>query len=85
MKNLVYVAGPLTKQPYKGVRIACVMADRIVRAGGIPILPQLSALWAMSTDQAAIRTRSEWLEIDFAILTRCNPAVRLPPEEEPSS
>jgi len=78
----VYVAGPLTKSDDKTlwqcVRDAVKVADDLKASGLAPIVPHLTVLWAMMTDDAAISDYEEWMEIDFAIMKQCDAVFRLP-------
>lgn len=71
----VYLAGPMTSAPYAGVTLAVQAAERLRKQGYIPVVPQLSALWAMIGTSA---TYEEWLAYDFALIDRCDCVLRLP-------
>lgn len=71
---LVYVAGPMTSDPYGCVRQA-TGAYRILRAAGCtPFLPQLSVLHEMVDPMPY----EEWLAYDFEIIAHCDALIRLP-------
>jgi nucleoside 2-deoxyribosyltransferase len=73
-KPFVYVAGPITGDPFGCVRQA-TDAWRILRADGcVPFLPQLSVLHQMVDPQ----TYDAWLDYDNDIIERCDALLRLP-------
>lgn len=80
-KPLVYIAGPITH----GDTIAnCALAVdvhlQLMDAGYPSICPHLSLL----SHFKSTRTHEQWLELDFALLRRCDVVVRLPGESEGS-
>lgn len=78
MKPLVYVAGPVTSNPWGCVRQA-TDAYRFVRdCGAVPFLPQLSVLHEMVDPQPY----EEWLAYDLDILAHCHALLRLPGESK---
>ena len=78
MTTLVYVAGPMTKDPTGGLRAACFAGDQLLRAGLTPILPQLSWQW----DFISPKTWEEWIAYDLPLLSRCDVLLRLPGESK---
>lgn len=73
----VYVAGPMSKGDLIGhVRAAMVAGDKIIAAGGMPYLPQVSIIWELASPKAY----EHWMEMDFAWIERCDCLVRLPGE-----
>ncbi len=64
MKPLVYVAGPITGNPWGCVR----------DAGCVPFIPQLSVLHEMVDPQPY----GDWLAYDDDIIAHCHALVRLP-------
>lgn len=77
-RPLVYVAGPITGDPFGCVRQATA-AFRTLRAlGCVPFLPQLSVLHEMVEPMPY----EEWLAYDFGIIRRCDALVRLPGASE---
>jgi hypothetical protein len=76
-KELVYVAGPITKGPFdEHLREAIRAGDLIMAKGHAAIVPQLSMLW----QYVSPHTWQEWLEMDEIIITRCNYLLRMPGE-----
>ena len=75
-KPLVYVAGPITGNPFGCVRQAVDAFRWLRKAGTVPFLPQLSVLHEMVQPEGY----EEWLAYDFDVLERCDALVRLPGE-----
>lgn len=70
---LVYVAGPMTIDPYGCVRQA-VVAFRHLRAAGLtPFLPQLSVLHEMIDPQPY----EDWMAYDFDVISNVAAVFRL--------
>lgn len=76
MKPLVYVAGPVTGNPWGCVRQATDAFAWLRDAGCVPFLPQLSVLHEMVDPQPY----EEWLTYDLDVLEHCHALVRLPGE-----
>lgn len=74
MKPLIYIAGPMTSDPYHGVRTAVLAADVISDAGCVPFVPQLSALHEMISP----RPYAAWLAYDLDVIAHCQGLVRIP-------
>jgi nucleoside 2-deoxyribosyltransferase len=72
-KPLVYVAGPITGNPWGCVRQAIKAFDMVRDAGCVPFIPQLSVLHEM----VAPKLHSEWLDYDLDVIARCDALVRL--------
>jgi hypothetical protein len=78
MKPLVYVAGPITGNPFGCVR-AAIPAWRWLREhGAVPISPQLSVLHEMIDPEGY----EAWMEHDLDLIDRCDALVRLPGESK---
>jgi hypothetical protein len=76
-KELVYVAGPISKGPFdEHLRAAVHAGDTIMGKGHAAIVPQLSMLWQFISPH----TWKEWLEMDEIIIGRCDYLLRLPGE-----
>ena len=73
MKPLVYVAGPITGDPFGCVRKAAHAFGYLRDAGCVPFLPQLSVIQEM-VDPLPYET---WLEYDFDVIRRCDALYRL--------
>jgi len=74
MKPLIYIAGPMTADPYGCVREAIAVGLAFSEEGCVPYLPQLSALH----DMISPRSYEDWLGHDLAMIDHCNGLVRLP-------
>lgn len=72
-RPLVYVAGPITGNPFGCVRQATDAFDHLRLYELVPFLPQLSVLHEM----VAPRTYEDWLAYDMAMLEHCHGLVRL--------
>lgn len=78
MKYWVYVAGPITKgDPFENVRLAVQVGERLRKLGIVPIIPHLSAFWAMIAPGASYE---DWMTLDLALISRCDAVLRLPGE-----
>jgi hypothetical protein len=76
--SVVYVSGPLTGPALlANVHRAVEAAERLRRAGLVPVVPHLGALWAMIAPGASYE---DWMRMDMAILERCDAVLRLPGE-----
>lgn len=72
-KPLVYVAGPITGNPWGCVRQATTAFGLIRSAGCTPFLPQLSVLHEM-VDPLPYE---DWMSYDLDVIARCDALVRL--------
>lgn len=73
-KPLVYVAGPMSADPFGCVRRALPVFDALRSAGCVPFLPQLSIVAEIARDG----DYEDWLAYDFDMIDRCDALVRLP-------
>ena len=73
-KPMVYVAGPITGDPFGCVRQAAEAFDRLRHAGCVPFLPQLSVIHEMVSP----RPYETWMAHDFDVIAKCDALVRLP-------
>jgi hypothetical protein len=76
VKPLVYVAGPITTNPWGCVRQATDAFALLRVAGCVPFLPQLSVLHEAIDPQPY----EEWLAYDLEVIDHCHALVRLPGE-----
>jgi len=78
-RTYIYVAGPMRAHLEKGIHDACKIGDVLLKAGIIPFLPQVQALWNMITphenDEEIYRVR---LPFDYAWIDKCHGVLRLP-------
>lgn len=74
MAHLVYVAGPITDDPWDCVRKATIAAHHLAAAGLHAYLPQLSVLHEMIDPQPYER----WIEHGLLMVERCDAVLRLP-------
>lgn len=73
-RPLVYVAGPITGDPFGCVRQAAEAFDRCRAAGVVPFLPQLSVIHEMVRPLPY----EAWLDYDRDVIRHCEALVRLP-------
>ncbi len=74
---LVYVAGPYAIGDHAvNVDRAMLAGNELFRRGFVPFVPHLSHFW----DAAYPKSFEDWMEIDLAILSRCDALLRLPGE-----
>lgn len=73
MKPLVYVAGPISGDPFGCVRQAIDAFDRLRAIGAVPFLPQMTVLHAMVVDTPY----EEWMAYDFDVIRKCDALLRL--------
>jgi len=52
-------------------------ADAIMKKGHTPLIPHLSAIWAMSTEEAAHFPEQVWLDWGLRLLERCDSLYRI--------
>ena len=71
---LVYIAGPITGDPFGCVRQAASHFDELRAARVAPFMPQLSVLHEMIAPQPY----ETWLAYDFDVIRNCAALVRLP-------
>jgi hypothetical protein len=73
----VYIAGPLSPSPgrsqWDNVRAAMQAAHVVMDAGAAPLCPHLFHF----LDQEKARDYEEWMEVDLALLARCDVLWRL--------
>jgi hypothetical protein len=74
VKPLVYVAGPITGDPWGCVRSAVDVAEILDDLGCHAYLPQLSVLHEMVAPQPYER----WIEHGLAMVERCDGLWRIP-------
>ena len=77
-RPIVYIAGPLSATPgrsqWDNVRAAMKAAHEVMDAGGAPQCPHLFHF--LEVEKA--RPYEEWMEVDLALLRRCDVLWRLP-------
>ena len=72
-KPLIYVAGPISKDPFGCVRQAIGAFAVLRKQGCVPFLPQLSVLHEMIEHVPY----DEWLDYDFDMISHCDAVLRL--------
>jgi len=72
-KPLVYVAGPITGDPFGCVRQAMGAFRMIRHAGCVPFLPQLSIVGEMVDPQ----DYEAWMAYDLDVIEHCDAVYRL--------
>lgn len=71
---LIFVSAPFTiGDTSQNIRRACFAGDEILRKGHIPFIPHLFHFW----DLISPKSWEKWMEIDLAILERCDALLRL--------
>lgn len=73
MRPLVYVAGPITSNPFGCIRQAADAFIRLRAVGVTPFLPQLSVIHEMVDPQPY----ETWLAYDFDVIQQCDALYRL--------
>lgn len=81
-RPLIYISGPITKgQPSRmhNVAVATQAFHYLLKRGVYAFVPQ----WAALVDYCLEDCRyDEWMELDFAVIERCDVLVRLPGESK---
>jgi hypothetical protein len=73
----VYVAGPYSSDPVTNTRRAVEIAEQILKAGFLPIVPHLSIVW----DLISPHDPNFWYQYDLDIMHACADVVfRFPGE-----
>ena len=72
--ELVYVAGPISGDPFGCVRQATTAWKHLRDEGLVPLLPQLSVLHEMVAPQPY----EAWMAFDFDLIRNVDAVVRLP-------
>ena len=75
-KPLVYVAGPISGDPFGCVRESNAAFTTLRSLGCVPFCPQ----WSVIAEMVEHRNYEEWMAYDFDVLARCDALVRLPGE-----
>jgi hypothetical protein len=73
MKPLVYVAGPITGNPFGCVRESMHAFTRLLDLGCTPFMPQ----WSVIGEMCHPLHYETWLDYDFDIIRHCSALVRL--------
>ncbi len=72
--RLVYVAGPITGDPFGCVRQALGVFDTLRALGLVPFLPQLTVL----AEIVEHRPYEAWMAYDLDVIAHCAALIRLP-------
>src|SRR5262245_23979197 len=73
--SLVYVAGPYTRpDPVENTHDIVKIADALLDAGFIPVVPHLTLLWHLISP----KPYAHWLAYDQHLLARCDAVLRVP-------
>ena len=75
-KLKIYIAGPYSSAPEENVLKALKVADKLLEAGYIPIVPHLTHWW----HEISPKQYDTWIEIGKAQLENCDLLLRLPGE-----
>lgn len=73
-KAMVYVAGPITSNPFGCVRESVPVFLELREMGLVPFMPQ----WSVLPEMIEKIDYEVWLEHDFDIIRHCQAIVRLP-------
>lgn len=75
----LYISGPYTNgDPVINVRKAVEVADILLAAGHVPIIPHLSHLWHIISPHSW----QEWIKLDLLLLERCDGMIRIQGESK---
>ena len=69
----IYIAGPLTADPGRGIREALKAANVLLQAGHAPYVPHLTWLW----DLVYANSYEAWMRLDLAWLAQAEAVLRL--------
>lgn len=72
-KPLVYVAGPITSDPFGCVRQSMDAFTTLRALGCVPFCPQ----WSVIGEMVQHFSYEEWMAYDFDMIERCDALVRL--------
>lgn len=72
-KPLVYVAGPITGDPFGCVRQSADAFGTLRALGCVPFCPQ----WSVIAEMVQHYSYEEWMAYDFDVIARCDALVRL--------
>jgi len=75
-KPLIYVAGPITGDPFGCVRQSIEAFDWLRSIGAVPFCPQ----WTVLPEMVSTRPYEEWMAYDLDVLARCDALLRMPGE-----
>jgi hypothetical protein len=75
-KPLVYVAGPISGDPFGCVRQSAEAFTWLRGLGCVPFCPQ----WSVIAEMADPRPYEDWMAYDFDVIARCDALLRLPGE-----
>lgn len=70
----MYVAGPISGDPFGCVAQAMAVFGPLRHVGVIPFMPQLSVIGEM----VAVQGYEAWMDYDLDVIGRCDGLVRLP-------
>ena len=78
MNPLVYVAGPVSSDPWGCVQPAVRLMAPMLDVGLVPVIPQLSVLAELVNPGAL--DYEQWLDYDIQLIRHCSGLIRLPGE-----
>lgn len=80
MRNIIYIAGPITRGIVEdNVRAACYAGDRLIHKGYSVIIPQLSAyLQSSKAEAGAGHNHQTWMEVDLPLVAISKAVLRIP-------
>lgn len=73
MKPLIYVAGPITGDPFGCVRKSMYAWEALRAADCVPFCPQ----WSVLPEMVEPQSYDKWLDYDFDVIRRCDALLRL--------
>lgn len=78
MRPKIYIAGPYSSDPYKGIVTAVKVAEELFNAGFTPFVPHLCHLWGILYKHSP----EEWLSYGKEWLWLCDALVRIDGDSE---
>ena len=73
--TMVYIAAPYSHpDPVENTHVVCRIADALLAAGYVPVLPHLTLLWHLVSP----KPYDTWIAYDRELLKRCDLVLRVP-------
>lgn len=73
--TVVYIAAPYSHpDPVENTHLVCRIADALLAAGYVPVLPHLTLLWHLVSP----KPYATWITYDRELLKRCDLVLRVP-------
>ena len=74
--SLIYLAGPISSDPLRHTHQAIKLAAELAKMGWLIHVPHVSVL----AEMVAPLPYESWMQLDFAVIRRCDALIRLPGE-----